>query len=85
MLGALIGAADARLITGWRNGAIIGVICGATIGVLRWIVTVALGPSDAPGGPVRYAFLILLNTIVVFGFGAACGSMFPHDGETKIE
>jgi hypothetical protein len=77
VLGALIGAADARLVTGWRNGAIIG--------ALRWIVTVALGPSDAPGGPVRYAFLILLNTIVVLGFGAACGSMFPHDGETKIE
>jgi hypothetical protein len=82
VLGALIGATDARLVTGWRNGAIIGAICGAIVGVLRWIVTIALGPGGTPGGPVRYAFLVLLNAIAGLAYGALRGSLFP-DG-TKL-
>ena len=79
-LGAIVGAASARLITDRRRGAVVGAICGTISGILRWVVTTVLGTADAPQpGSLRLVFWLIVSAVSGLVFGALGSLLFPAD------
>lgn len=63
VFGALIGAISARIVKGWRDGAVAGIIFGLVGGVIWWATITAFGIDVPQSGLLLLGITLGINMV----------------------